>query len=47
MKEKVRMSIEEAERLSIMRQVDKKTFTLKKASENFISEKRGCAKKFL
>ncbi len=33
MKEKAKMSIEEADRLSIMRQVDKKIFTLKKASE--------------
>jgi hypothetical protein len=33
MKEKVVMSIQEAERLGIMRQIDKKILTVKKASE--------------
>jgi len=33
MKEKVKMTVKEAERLSIMRQVDKKILTIKKASE--------------
>lgn len=34
MKEREQMSIKEAERLSVMRQVDKKTLTLKRASED-------------
>lgn len=33
MKEKIQMSIKEAERLSVMRQIDKKILTLRKASE--------------
>ena len=33
MKETLKMTIKEAERLSVMRQVDKKILTIKKASE--------------
>ncbi|MCB1085195.1 MAG: helix-turn-helix domain-containing protein, partial [Chlamydiia bacterium] len=33
MKEMIKMTLKEAERLSVMRQVDKKNLTLRKASE--------------
>ena len=33
MKEKLQMSIKEAERLGVMRQIDKRTLTIKRASE--------------
>ena len=40
MKEKLQMSIKEAERLGVMRQIDKKTLTIKRASEELALSSR-------